>query len=84
MLMNEKIVHTTGFVIFAIPLDTQVLVLAVQSDANATRLIQLARFKFKASQVKFVGIRTVQIYYQLKRSLKMLNTCSMRVLHETF
>ena len=40
--------------------------LTVRSQANA-KLIQLARYKFKVSWVKFVGIRPTQIYYQLKK-----------------
>ena len=42
------------------------MMLAVWSHAKA-QLIQLARCKFKASWVKFVGIRPTQIYYQLKK-----------------
>ena len=36
--------------------DTHVMILAIQSHANA-KLIQSARCKFKVSWVKFVGIR---------------------------
>ena len=59
------------------------MMLAVRSRANA-KLIQLARCKFKAFWVKFVGIRPTQIYYQLKKSLNMLKTCSMGVIQEIF
>ena len=59
------------------------MMLAVQSHANAN-LIQLARCKFKVSWVKFVGIRRTRIYYQLKKSLNMLKTCSMGIFHEIF
>ena len=70
----------TRFVTFTTqkPSDIQVMMLPVRSHANA-RLIQLARCKFKVSWVKFVGI-----YYQLKKSLDMLKTCSMGVIHEIF
>ena len=59
------------------------MMLAVRPHANA-KLIQLARCKFKVCLVKFVGIRPTQIYYQLKKSLNMLKTCSMGVIHEIF
>ena len=59
------------------------MMLAMRSHVNA-KLIKLARFKFKVSWVKFVGIRPTRIYYQLKKSLNMLKTCSMGVLHEIF
>ena len=42
------------------------MMLAVRSNANA-KLIQLARWKFKVSWVKFVGVRPTRIYYQLKK-----------------
>ena len=42
------------------------MMLAVRSHANA-KLIQLTRYKFKVSWVKFVGIPPTQIYYQLKK-----------------
>ena len=38
----------------------------------------LARCKFKASGGKFVGIRTTQIYAQLKKSLNMLHESTSR------
>ena len=59
------------------------MMLAVWSHVNA-EVIQLARCTFKVSWVKFVGIRPTRIYYQLKKSLNMLKTCSMGVLHEIF
>ena len=59
------------------------MMLAVRSHAKA-KLIQLARCEFKVSWVKSVGIRPTQIYYQLKKSLNMLKTCSMGVIHEMF
>ena len=78
-------VHTTRFVTFTTqkPSDIQVMMLAVRSQANA-KLIQLVRCKFEVSWVKFVGIRPTQIYYQLKKSLNMLMTCSIGVIHEIF
>ena len=57
------------------------MMLAVRFHAKV-KLIQLARCKFKVSWVKFVGIRPTRIYYQLKKSLNMLKTCSMGVLHK--
>ena len=59
------------------------MMLAVRSHANA-KLIQLARYKFQVSWVKFVRIRPTQIYFQLKESLNMSKTCSMGVIHEIF
>ena len=51
--------------------------LAVRSRANADL------FNWPdASWVKFVGIRTTRIYYQLKIYLNMLKTYSLRILHQ--
>ena len=46
------------------------MMLGVRSHAGV-KLIQLARCKFEVSWMKFVGIRLIQIYYQLKKSLNM-------------
>ena len=82
VILTNLQVHTTRFVNVTTqkPSDIQVMILAVRSHAHA-KLIQLARCKFKIFWVKFVGIRPTRIYYYLKKSLNMLKTCSMGVLH---
>ena len=60
------------------------MMLAVRSHANV-KLIRLTRCKFKVSCVKFVGIRPTQnLLSAEKKSLNMLKTCSMGVIHEIF
>ena len=59
------------------------MMLAIRSHANA-KLIQLARYKFKVSLVKFVGICRHKFIISSKKSLNMLKTCCMGVIHEIF
>ena len=58
--------------------------LAVRPHTLTINLFNWPDANLKVSWVKFVGIRPTQIYYQLKKSLSMLKTRSMGVIHKMF